>query len=118
LRPLEPVGLADDHVRSRRTSMKRIFAAAVVATALVVVQAYPVRAQAPVVVPPGSTIVVPGPAVVAPGPAVVAPAPTTVVVPAASPATVTVITTTVPQPPFCGGAYRPDAGTNFGGCTR
>jgi len=40
--------------------------------------------------------------------------------PAASPATtVTVITTTTavtPAPPFCGGAYRPDIGTNFGSC--
>lgn len=54
----------------------------------------------------------------APQPPVVAvvPAPP---VPAASPATVTTVTTTVvPRPPFCGGAYRPDAGTNFGSCGR
>jgi putative membrane protein len=49
-----------------------------------------------------------------------APAPVPVVVaPAASPATVTVITTTVaPPPPFCGGAYLPGVGSNFGSCTR
>ena len=99
--------------------MKSIFAAAVVATAFVVVQAYPAPAQTPVVVPPGSTVIVPGPAVVTPGPAAVAPAPAVVApAPAASPATVTVITTTIPAPPFCGGAYRSDAGTNFGGCTQ
>jgi hypothetical protein len=119
LRPPNVVGLADDHVRNRGRTMKRILAASVVATALVVVQAYPAPAQAPVVVPPGSTVIVPGPAVVTPGPAAVAPAPAVVApAPAASPATVTVITTTVEAPPFCGGAYRPDAGTNFGGCSR
>jgi putative membrane protein len=39
-------------------------------------------------------------------------------VPAASPATTTtVVTTTVaPVPPFCGGAYLPGVGTNFGSC--
>jgi hypothetical protein len=100
--------------------MKKIFVAAVAATALLVVPAQAVRAQqtqAPaVVVPPGSSVVVPGPAVVAPGSPTVAPAPPVVVpAPSASPATVTVITTT-PVVPFCGGAYRPDAGTNFGGC--
>jgi len=46
--------------------------------------------------------------------------PTTVVPgPAASPATVTTVVTTTavtPAPPFCGGAYRPDVGTNFAGC--
>jgi putative membrane protein len=61
------------------------------------------------------------PAVVAQPPAVVVqPQPSAVAVvpaPAASPATTTVITTTVtPVLPFCGGAYRPDAGTNFGSC--
>ena len=66
-------------------------------------------AAAPAAPPPPVIAVVPPPPVVA----VVPPPP-----PAASPATVTVITTTVAQPPFCGGAYRSDAGTNFGGCTR
>lgn len=41
-------------------------------------------------------------------------------VPSASPATTetitTVTTTVVPAPPFCGGVYRPDTGTNFGTC--
>jgi putative membrane protein len=66
--------------------------------------AYDVHARvagAPVVPPPSAVAIVPPPA------------------PAASPATVTVITTTpLPQAPFCSGAYRADAGTNFGGCTR
>jgi hypothetical protein len=102
--------------------MKKVFLAAVAATAFLVVPVQAVRAQqtpsqAPaVVVPPGSAVVVPGPAVVAPGAPTVAPAPAVVApAPAASPATVTVITTT-PVVPFCAGAYRPDAGTNFGGC--
>jgi putative membrane protein len=50
----------------------------------------------------------------------IAQVPTAVVpAPAASPATtVTTITTTtaVTAPPFCGGSYRPDVGTNFGTC--
>jgi putative membrane protein len=51
----------------------------------------------------------------------IAQAPTVVVpAPAASPATtVTTITTTTavtPMPPFCGGAYLPGVGTNFGSC--
>jgi len=51
----------------------------------------------------------------------IAQVPTAVVpVPAASPATtVTTITTTTavtPAPPFCGGAYLPGVGTNFGSC--
>ena len=51
----------------------------------------------------------------------IAQVPTVVVpVPAASPATtVTTITTTTavtPLPPFCGGAYAPGVGTNFGAC--
>jgi hypothetical protein len=51
----------------------------------------------------------------------IAQVPTAVVpAPAASPATtpVTTITTTtaVTAPPVCGGAYRPDVGTNFGTC--
>jgi putative membrane protein len=47
-------------------------------------------------------------------------APATVMAPAASPATVTtVVTTTVPPPPpFCGGAYVPGVGTNFGSCVK
>jgi putative membrane protein len=46
-----------------------------------------------------------------------APAPPAAV--SASPATVTTITTTVrPAPPFCGGAYLPGVGTNFGACTK
>ena len=95
--------------------MKRILGAAVAAIALVVVQAHTTPAQTPASPnQPPAVIIVPAPA-----PVVVAPAPPPVVVaPAASPATVTVITTTVaPQPPFCGGAYRSDAGTNFGGCS-
>ena len=95
--------------------MKRILGAAVAAIALVVVQAHTTPAQTPASPnQPPAVIIVPAPA-----PVVVAPAPPPVVVaPAASPATVTVITTTVaPQPPFCGGAYRADAGTNFGGCS-
>ena len=66
---------------------------------------------------PPVVIIQPPPAVAAQPPAVVVtppPAPV-IVAPAASPATVTVITTT--PSPFCGGAYRADAGTNFGGCT-
>jgi putative membrane protein len=66
-------------------------------------------AQVPAVPP----VVVAQPPVVVPQPSAVAVVPA----PAASPATTTVITTTVtPLPPFCGGAYRPDVGTNFGGC--
>ena len=40
--------------------------------------------------------------------------------PAASPATVTTVitTTVVPPPPYCGGAYLPGVGTNFGSCVR
>ena len=95
--------------------MKRILGAAVAAVALVVVQAPTAGAQTPASPnQPPAVIIVPAPA-----PVVVAPAPAPTVVvpaPAASPATVTVITTTVAMPPFCGGAYRPDAGTNFGGC--
>jgi hypothetical protein len=99
-----------------------IFGAALVAVALAVVQVHAVGAQTVqvpaaqpgVVVQPGTTVIVPGPAVVAPAPMVVAPAPV-VVAPSASPATVTVITTTAAAR-FCGGAYRPDMGTNFGGC--
>jgi len=68
-------------------------------------------AQAPVVQAP---VIVAQPPVAVPQPSVV----TVVPAPAASPATTTVITTTVvPLSPFCGGAYRADAGTNFGGCT-
>jgi hypothetical protein len=97
--------------------MTKIFGAVLVAVALAVVQVYAVGAQTVqvpaaqpgVVVQPGTTVIVPGPAVVAPAPAPV------VVAPSASPATVTVITTTV-VPRHCGGAYRPDMGTNFGGC--
>jgi putative membrane protein len=73
-------------------------------------------AQVPAAQPP-VVIVPPPPAVAAQPPAVVVtppPAPV-IVAPSASPPTVTVITTT--PSPFCGGAYRPDAGTNFGGCT-
>lgn len=96
--------------------MKRTYVAAVAALALVAVQAHGALAQqAPVIITPGPAVIVPGPA-----PTVVAPAPAPTVVvpaPAASPATVTVITTTVAAPRFCGGAYRPDAGTNFGGCS-
>jgi hypothetical protein len=97
--------------------MKRILGAAVAAIAFVVVQAHTTAAQTPASPnQPPAVIIVPAPA-----PVVVTPAPAPVVVapaPAASPPTVTVITTTVaPQPPFCGGAYRSDAGTNFGGCS-
>jgi putative membrane protein len=47
-----------------------------------------------------------------------APAPPPPPAPAASPATTTVVTTTVtPLPPYCGGAYLPGVGTNFGACT-
>jgi putative membrane protein len=48
----------------------------------------------------------------------VPPAAVAVPAPAASPATVTtVITTTVaPLPPYCGGAFLPGVGTNFGAC--
>jgi hypothetical protein len=101
--------------------MKKILGAAVAAIAFVVVQAHTTVAQTPSSPnQPPAVIIVPAPAPVivapAPAPVVVVPAPT-VVAPAASPATVTVITTTVaPQLPFCGGAYRVDAGTNFGGC--
>ncbi|HMH49244.1 MAG TPA: DUF4142 domain-containing protein [Candidatus Acidoferrum sp.] len=72
-------------------------------------------AQMPAGPPP--VVIVPPPAVVAQPPAVVVtPPPAPVIVsPAASPATVIVITTT--PSPFCGGAYRRDAGTNFSGCT-
>ena len=96
--------------------MRKIIGAALFAATLVVqidaVGAQTVQvpaAQPGVVVQPGTTVIVPAPA-----PTVVAPAPV-VVAPSASPATVTVITTTV-APRFCGGAYRPDMGTNFGGC--
>lgn len=96
--------------------MKRILGVAVATIALVVVQAHTTAAQSPASPnqPPAVIIVpAPAPAIVAPAPVVIAPAP------AASPATVTVITTTTaPAPPFCGGAYRADAGTNFGGCSR
>ena len=94
--------------------MKRILGAAVAAIAFVVVQAHITEAQTPASPnQPPAVIIVPAPA-----PVIVAPASAPVVV-APAPATVTVITTTVaPQPPFCGGAYRPDAGTNFGGCSR
>jgi putative membrane protein len=48
-----------------------------------------------------------------------APAVVAVPVPSASPATVTtVITTVTPAPPYCGGAYNPAIGTNFGSCPR
>ncbi len=105
--------------------MNKPSVAALVATALVGIQVYTAGAQTVqvpaaqpgVVVTPGTTVIVPGPAVVTPAPTMVAPAPV-IVEPSASPATVTVITTTVAAPPFCGGAYRPDAGTNFGGCGR
>jgi putative membrane protein len=50
----------------------------------------------------------------APPPTVVATPPPPV--PAASPATVTVVTRTVVPPPYCGGAYLPGVGTNFGSC--
>lgn len=67
------------------------------------------QATVPVVPAPPAAAVVPAPA---PAVTAVVPAP-----PAASPPTTVVVTTTVvPQPPFCGGAYRPDAGTNFAGC--
>jgi putative membrane protein len=49
--------------------------------------------------------------------AVVTPAPA-LPAPSASPATVTTVVTTTPAPPFCGGAYLPGVGTNFGGCPR
>jgi hypothetical protein len=98
--------------------MKRILGVAVATIALVVVQAHTTAAQTPSSPnQPPAVIIVPAPA-----PVVVTPAPAPVVVapaPAASPATVTVITTTTtPAPPFCGGVYRADAGTNFGGCSR
>jgi putative membrane protein len=59
------------------------------------------------------------PAVAPPAGAPVAVVPVPPPPPAASPATVTtIVTTTVPAPPFCGGAYLPGVGTNFGSCGR
>jgi len=94
--------------------MTRIITAALVAVGLLAIALVPAQAQQQ------GTVIVPAPQPSAsPGTTVVAPSAsgTTVIAPPGSTVTVTPpVTTAVALTPWCGGAYSPAGGSNFGIC--